>query len=78
MGEMTSHWLCLVARVVFQPVALVGSIVGMVGWVTDVEVTQKATILHTRGMQGDGVFEVDADKGPLGGAGVVDASRDEE
>ena len=78
MSEMTSHWLCLVARVVFQPVALVGSIVGMVGWVTDVEVTQKATILHTRGMQGDGVFEVDADERPLGGAGVVDASRDEE
>ena len=65
MGEMTSHRLCLVARVVFQPVALVGSIVGMVGWVTDVEVTQEAPILHTRRMQGDGIFEVNAYEGPL-------------
>ena len=78
MGKMTSHRVCLIARVVFQPVALVGSIVGLVGRVTDVEVTQEATILHTQRMQGDGVFEVDADEGPLGRAGVVDAPRDEE
>ena len=65
MGKMTSHRLCLLTRVVFQPVALVGSIVGVVGRVTDVEVTQEATILHTRRMQGDGVFEVDAYERPL-------------
>ena len=65
MGEITSHRLCLVARVVFQPVALVGSIVGMVGRVTDVEVTQEATILHAQRMQGDGVFEVSVYEGPL-------------
>ena len=64
MGEMTRHRLCLVARVIFQLVALVRSIAGMVGRVMDVEVTQEATILHTCRMQGDGVFEVDAYEGP--------------
>ena len=48
MSEMTSHRLCLVARVVFQPVALVGSIVGMVGRVTDVEVSQSNHPAYTK------------------------------
>ena len=63
---------------VFQPVALVDSIVGLVGRVTDVEVTEEATILHTRRMQGDGVFEVDVHKRPLRGVGIVDVLRNKE